>query len=273
MVYETIEVSPLTGRIGAEIFGIDLTQPLSNRQLEEIHDSFTEHQVIFFRDQKIDHESHQRLALHFGELIAPFGSSVPGYPGIGRNHTDENSDHVAGDMWHTDHSCDEIPPMGTILYMHTVPPNGGDTLFASMYAAYDALSDRMKAHLEGLTAEHDGPQVYARYYGREKTTGKYPINSHPVVAVHPASKKKYLYVNEQYTTRINELSPRESSTLLRYLFEHCADAAFHVRFRWRPHSIAFWDNRCTQHYAIWDYFPQKRSGFKVVISGQKLIMA
>ena len=270
---ETFDVQPMTGRIGAEIFGVDLTKPLSNREVGQIHDTLTEYQVIFFRDQKLDHESHQRLAGHYGEIVKPFGKSVEGFPGIGRHHVDETSDHVAGDMWHTDHSCDEIPPMGTILYMHTVPKHGGDTLFSSMYAAYDALSDRMKAHLEGLTAVHDGPQVYARYYGREKTDGKYPINSHPVIGIHPASKKKFLFVNAQYTTKINGLSPAESSALLRYLNEHCADAAFQVRFRWRPHSIAFWDNLATQHYAIWDYFPQVRSGFKAVISGQKFAMA
>jgi len=270
MALDTIEARPLTGRIGAEIHGIDLTRPLSNHQVEELHECLARYLVIFFRDQRLDHDSHRALALKFGEIVPPFGSGVEGQPGIAQLHTDANSKRIVGEWWHTDHSCDEVPPLGTILYLHTVPEAGGDTLFANMYAAYDALSDRMKAYLEGLTATHDGPQVYARYDAREfNLTGEYPVSSHPVVCTHPVTKRKLLFVNEQYTTRINELCKEESDAILAYLNRHCQIADFQCRFRWRPHSVAFWDNLCTQHKAVWDYYPETRSGYKIVIAGSR----
>lgn len=270
MAYDTIDVRPLTGRIGAEIFGIDLAKPLSNRQLDELHDCLMQYLVIFFREQHLDHDSHKALALRFGEIVPPFSSGIPGHPDIGILHTDAKSKHIVGEWWHSDHSCDEVPPMGTILYLHTVPESGGDTLFANMYAAYDALSPRMKTYLEGLTATHDGPQVYSRYDAKEfNLTGKYPISSHPVICTHPVTKRKLLFVNEEYVTRINEVSREESEAIIGYLNRHCQSADFQCRFRWRPHSVAFWDNRCTQHKAVWDYYPQVRSGYKIVIAGSK----
>src|SRR5215467_3739511 len=160
MSYESIKVTALTPHIGAEIGNIDLTRPLSNRQVEELHQAFAENLVIFFRDQPIDHESHKALARHFGELHIHVGPSteskpLPDQPEIRALHFDETSKKVAGEAWHTDQSCAPIPPLGSVLYLHTVPPDGGgDTLFASMYKAYDALSPRMKAHLEGLTCTH-----------------------------------------------------------------------------------------------------------------------
>ena len=266
MAYETIQVKPLTKRIGAEIFGVDLTTPLSNRQVEEVHDSLMQHQVVFFRDQPIDHESHKRLGRYFGELMIHSGvAGLPDHPEIVEIRGDANSKYVAGEHWHSDLSCDEIPPLGSILYLHTVPEVGGDTLFASMYAAYEALSQRMKAYLEGLTAVHDGDMIYKKF----DPTRSYPINSHPIVRTHPVTKRKCLYANAQYVARINEVSAEESTAILGYLNDHCANARFQVRFRWRPHSIAFWDNRCAQHQAIWDYYPEVRSGYRVTIKGDK----
>jgi taurine dioxygenase len=166
---------------------------------------------------------------------------------------------VSGEVWHTDQSCADVPPLGSILYNHTIPPDGGgDTLFASMYKAYDELPPRMKEHLEGLTATHDG----AFAFGKDA-----PVAVHPVVPRHPVTGRKLLYVNIGFTTKINDLSDKESAALLAFLFDHCADPRWQVRFRWEPHSIAFWDNRCTQHMAIWDYFPNTRSGYRVQIKG------
>src|SRR5882757_5485378 len=177
MAFETITATPLSPSIGAEIVNIDLTKPLGNRQVEELHQAFAQYQVIFFRDQKIDFEAHKALARYFGELhihVGPSTESVPitGQPEIRALHFNESSEKVAGEIWHTDQSCAPIPPLGSILYLHTVPPDGGgDTMFASMYAAYDNLSDRMKAHLDGLTATHDGRRAFGP---------NAPINSHPV---------------------------------------------------------------------------------------------
>ncbi len=139
--------------------------------------------------------------------------------------------------------------MGSILYLHTVPPVGGDTLFASQYAAYDALSPRMKTYLEGLKV--------------------FPKASHPIIRTHPVSRRKALFVNQGFTTHIDGLPKEESGAILNYLFEHCTRPEFQVRFRWRPHSVTFWDNRSVQHMALWDYYPQVRSGRRVTIKGDR----
>lgn len=159
--------------------------------------------------------------------------------------------------------------MGSILYLHTVPEVGGDTLWTNMYAAYDALSPRMKAYLEGLTAEHNGEIVYRPIINEPNRV--FPISNHPVVRIHPVTGRKCLYVNSQYVTKINDLSARESRAILDYLFSHCEQERYQCRFRWKPHSIAFWDNRCTMHQAIWDYYPKTRSGYRVTIAGDKPI--
>lgn len=160
--------------------------------------------------------------------------------------------------------------MGSILHLRTVPPVGGDTLFASMYAAYDALSERMKAYLDGLTATHEGEHVYRsryRHQGIDDTGRTYPKAVHPVVVRHPVTGRNVLFVNSAFTTRINKLPREESETVLAFLCQHAAKPDFQVRFRWRSHSVAFWDNRCVQHSALWDYYPQVRSGFRVTVRG------
>jgi taurine dioxygenase len=162
--------------------------------------------------------------------------------------------------------------MGSILRMFTVPECGGDTLFASMYAAYDTLSDRMKDLLDGLTAVHDGGPYYRgvnTILGRDDAGRVYPRAEHPVVRTHPVSGRKCLFVNSMFTTRIPELPAAESQALLAFLFDHVKNPQFQCRFRWRRNSIAFWDNRCTQHYAVWDYFPHVRSGYRVTVRGER----
>lgn len=268
MGYEMIEVRPMTKRIGAEIFGIDLREPLGNQAFAEIHDALMKHQVVFFRDQRIDHEAHKAFGRAFGKLH--MHSAVKGlddHPEVVAIHADENSKFVAGEKWHSDLSCDPEPPMGSILYMHTLPETGGDTLFASMYAAYEGLSEPMKAFLEPLSAVHDANPVYKALFPDIHKT--YECNSHPVIRTHPVTGRKLLFVNSSYTTRINGLSLEESDAVLGFLYEHIKNANFHVRFRWEPHSIAFWDNRCTQHFAVWDYFPEVRSGFRVTVAGDR----
>ena len=269
MSYKTIQVTPITPIIGGEISGIDLTQPLSDDQVADLRQALADRLVIFFRDQHIGFEDHKALALKFGgihiaESTAPW--RVPGHPEITIIHADENSKFVAGEEWHSDMSCDPEPPLGSILYLHTMPETGGDTAFSSMYAAYDALSDRMKAHLEGLTAVHDAVLGFGGITPDGMTL---PRSSHPVVRTHPMTGRKTLYVNEGFTTQIEGLPRAESAALLNYLFRHVQHPQFQCRFKWRPHSIAFWDNRSVQHSAIWDYFPATRSGYRIQVSGDR----
>src|SRR5215472_5389026 len=185
-------------------------------------------------------------------------------------HDYKESPRASGEGWHTDVSWDQEPPMGSILYIRQSPPIGGDTLFASMYAAYEALSDRMKTYLEGLTAIHNGEHYrgqYANYGIADKPS--YPRAEHPVVRTHPVTGKKGLYVNKGFTRRILGVSRDESEGILNYLYDHMANPLFQCRFRWRENSIAFWDNRCVQHHAMWDYWPHTRSGHRVTVKGER----
>jgi taurine dioxygenase len=273
MTYETIRAEPLTARIGAEISGIDLSGTLSNRQVDELHSALAQHQVLFFGDQKLDYDSAKAFGRRFGDLhIHPNTPGPEGHPEILPIHADANSKRIMGECWHSDLSCDPEPPLGSILYLHTVPPIGGDTLFASQYAAYEALSPRLKTYLEGLTAFHDGGPLFRRSNAKQgiPETGKvYPSANHPVVRIHPVTGRKALYVNRGFTIRINELPEDEGRALLDFLIEHSVKPDFQVRFRWRANSVAFWDNRAVQHLPIWDYFPNVRSGFRVTIKGDR----
>ncbi len=275
MSYQKIRVQKVTPRIGAEIFGVDLAQPLDNETFREIRAALLENQVIFFRDQDITLDQHKDFGRLFGELhIHPAAPSPEGHPEILRIHGDANSKRVAGEGWHTDVSCDAEPPMGSILRMHTVPESGGDTMFSSMYAAYDALSQPMKDFLTGLTAVHSGEHVYRNRYEykggqRDDTRKAFPVNEHPVIRTHPETGRQSIFVNSGFTSHIPQLSSRESEALLAYLYAHCARPEFHCRFRWEAGSIAFWDNRCAQHHALWDYFPNVRSGYRVTIQGDR----
>ena len=263
----SIEIVPLTARIGAEIRGVDLARP-TNHQLEEIADAIAAYQVIFFRDQHMTHDQHKAFGRAFGELAIHSGvPGLPDHPEIVPIHADENSKNVAGENWHSDLTMNAEPPMGSILYMPIIPPVGGDTMFASMYAAYEALSPRMKAYLEGLTAVHDGDHVYRPLF--PDIDRRYPCNTHPVIRTHPVTGRKGIFVNASYVTHIVEVPKEESDAILRFLYQHCANPNFHVRFKWEANSVAFWDNRCTQHLAVWDYYPAVRSGFRVTVAGDK----
>jgi taurine dioxygenase len=269
----TLRIEPISRALGAEIRGIDLAGALGNREVDALHNALATYQVLFFRDQRLDYDSAKALGRRFGELhIHPNTPGPEGHPEILPIHADANAKRIAGDRWHSDVSCDAEPPLGSILYLHTVPETGGDTLFASQYAAYDALSPRLKTYLEGLTALHDGGPFYRRanaQLGLPDTGKVYPSANHPVVRTHPVTGRKALYVNRGFTVRINGLPEEEGRALLDFLVEHAARPDFQIRFRWRAHSVAFWDNRAVQHLAIWDYFPDTRSGFRVTIKGDR----
>jgi taurine dioxygenase len=270
--YETLRLDKLTPVIGAEVSGIDLSQPLGNRQREELHRALAENLVIFFRDQHITAQQHLAFGRLFGELhIHPAAPHVDGEPALMVIKADRDSPRANGEGWHTDVSCDVEPPMGSILYIHTCPPCGGDTLFANMYAAYDALSDRMKAYLDGMQAEHDGEPVYRGLYANLGVADRpsYPRAEHPVVRTHPVTGRKALFVNPNFTSHIVGMSRLESDALLDMLYRHSERDDFKCRFKWQPNSIACWDNRCAMHLAMWDYYPQKRYGHRVTIAGTK----
>jgi alpha-ketoglutarate-dependent taurine dioxygenase len=271
MAYVSLQVDKLTPHAGAEIRGVDLAQPLDERTFKQIHDALIDSGVIFFRDQRLTPDQQKAFGRLFGELhLHPAAPALlEGHPEILVIHADETSKHVAGEVWHSDVSCDVEPPLGSILYMHELPPVGGDTLFASMYAAYEALSEPMKRLLEPLTAMHEGEHVYRGRYGVDDKGKTFPRAEHPVIRTHPVSGRKALFVNSGFTTRIVQLARAESDALLQFLFRHVETPEFHCRFRWQKNSVAFWDNRCVQHHAMWDYYPQRRHGHRVTVRGDR----
>jgi taurine dioxygenase len=269
MGYQAIRVEKLTPHVGAEVHQVDLSRPLDERTFKEIHDALIDNGVVFFRDQHLTPDQQKAFGRLFGELhIHPAApKEVPEHPEILVIHADESSKRVAGEVWHSDVSCDPEPPMGSILYMHELPPVGGDTLFASMYAAYEGLSDSMQRFLEPLTAMHEGEHVYRGRYGYDEAGKVYPKAEHPVIRTHPVSRRKALFVNRGFTTRIVQLKRPESDAVLQFLYRHVEVPEYQCRFRWQVNSIAFWDNRCVQHHAMWDYYPQRRHGHRVTIKG------
>ena len=269
MPTSTLRVTPLSPVIGAEVSGVDLTQALDAAVLTGLKDAWAKHLVLFFRDQHLTFAQHKALGRCFGELhVHPAAPKDDEHPEILVVHGDDKVKFVAGSLWHSDVSCDREPPLGSILRVVQVPSSGGDTLFANMYAAYEGLSDRLQRLLAGLTAIHDGEQYYRGRYGSANLRDdRHPAAEHPVVRTHPVTGRQALFVNQGFTTRIKELPIAESDALLAFLFRHCERPEFHCRFQWREHSVAFWDNRCTQHLAIWDYYPQTRHGYRVSIKG------
>jgi taurine dioxygenase len=209
----------------------------------------------------------------FGPLhFHPAAPHLDGYPPIFVIHAHRDSKVANGEGWHTDVSCDAEPPMATMLQLHKLPSAGGDTMFASMYAAYEALSPAMQQFLQTLTASHESEHVYRGRYSDRGIDDKdkvYPSSVHPVVRTHPETGRRALYVNRGFTTKINELSKKESETLLKFLFGHMEEPFFQVRFKWSVNDVALWDNRCLQHRALWDYWPEERKGHRVTIKGDR----
>ncbi|WP_041302343.1 TauD/TfdA dioxygenase family protein [Hirschia baltica] len=259
----------LTPYMGAELSDIDLEQAIGDEAAEELRSALTQYQVLGFRNQEISHEAHKTMGKIYGPLAIHF--AVPGieeHPEIVAIHADADSKYVAGENWHADLSASDEPPLGSILYLHTVPETGGDTCFCSMTKAYDALSDKMKDYLDGLYAMHDSNPVYHRLF--KDYDKRYPATIHPVIARHPRSGKKFIFVNSSNTTYIEGLPKEESDAILNFLFDHIKNPNFQMRFTWEPHSIVMWDNLAVQHLAVWDYFPNVRSGFRVTVAGEKL---
>jgi taurine dioxygenase len=268
MSYQLIEIEPVTPRTGAVVHGADLTKPLTDEMFQEIHDAWMAHLVLFFRDQRMTPEQHLALGARFGEFhIHPAAPYCHDNPALMKIHTDRNSQRNNGEGWHSDVSADEEPPMASILHLHKTPAGGGDTLFANMYDAYEALSEPMKAFLEPLEAIHSAE--YSGLYGDHQPQRDSPSATHPVVRTHPVTGRHTLYVNSGFTRRIRGVSRAESDALMHLLFEHVKNPNFQCRFAWQPYSVAMWDNRCLQHMAVWDYYPETRSGIRVTIKGNK----
>ena len=268
-----MQISPLTPGIGAEVHGVRLDTGPGDAALEEIRAALREHLVLVFRDQPMTLASLDAFGRRFGPPhLHPAERGPEGYPGLLSVHTDARSKTYAGSKWHSDVSCDEEPPMGSILHLHEVPESGGDTLFANMYAAFEALSEAMQRFLGELHAVNGSAHHFRDYFGyrgHALREDPYPEAVHPVVRTHPETGRRALFVNETFTTRIVELHAAESEALLALLCRHVASPRFQCRLRWRPDTVAMWDNRCTQHLAMWDYHPHTRSGHRYAIAGDR----
>jgi len=270
MIKGNIHLFQMTPAIGAEISNVDLTQPLSDQTFKEIHNALMTHSVIFFRDQQLTAPQLRDFALRFGTLnVHPFLPKVEDIPEITLFENDRERPPSVN-VWHADLTALRKPPMGAILYAYVVPPNGGDTLWASMYAVYDALSDDVQRFISTLTAVHSiDSAAYAKALGDRVKVEQQGVHTaeHPVVRTHPETGRKCLFVNSGDTISITGMKKRESDALLQMLFKHVETPEFQVRFRWQRDSVAFWDNRCTQHYAVADYWPERRVMFRAAIEG------
>jgi taurine dioxygenase len=266
-----IGVTPLSPAIGAEIHGVDLREDLSDEVIAGIRQALLDHRVIFFRDQAITAREHIAFARRFGALeihpATPKDQPDPEILRIAHGPKSRGSEN----NWHSDVTWRAEPSMGSVLRAIEVPPVGGDTLFASMDAAYDALSPAMQQWVCSLTAVHDISRVFVDRLGisREELLARYPLQEHPVVRTHPETGRRTLYVNTGFTSHIKGLSKKESDWLLDHLYSMAAIPEFQCRFRWAPNSIAFWDNRACQHYAASDYFPAVRVMERVTIAGDR----
>ncbi|MCP5084335.1 MAG: TauD/TfdA family dioxygenase [Alphaproteobacteria bacterium] len=266
--------------VGAEIHGIDLSQPLKDEQFQDIRAALGLFGVIFLRDQDISPADQLRFAKSFGDInINRFFHPVEGYPEIANVQRQPDERGATGWYWHTDHSYDQVPAMGSVFAAREIPPVGGDTLFAGMTAAYDALSEGLKQVLEGLEAWHADtvcpevadPRIGAEFNDRLPGLETAGVRAkHPVVIRHPISGRKVLYVNSGFTEGIDGWNRAESKALLDYLFDHATQPQFTYRHRWREGDVAFWDNRATWHCALDDCFGYKRVLHRITIEGEPL---
>ena len=275
----SITVTPCNGP-GAEIGNVDISQPISDEDFAVIRQAFADHGLIFLRDQTITPEQHIAFAERWGDInVNRFFTPVDGYPQIAEVRKEPDQATNIGGGWHTDHSYDVEPAMGSILVARELPPKGGDTMFADMAAAYDALDDEMKAKLDGLEAIHSSKHIFGGQSAyKEGSDVKERLHNadaadalddvvHPVVITHPLSGKKILYVNAAFTIGIKDLSQEESTALLMQLYQHAQQDQFVTRFQWKPGSIAFWDNRATWHYALNDYQGERRVMHRITLEG------
>ncbi len=273
---ERIAFHPTAGAIGAEVTGVDLREPLDDASFERLRDGLVRHQVLFFRDQPIDPAAHLAFARRFGEPVPhPAYPHVDGFPAI--NVLESTPGHPTKiDTWHTDMTFLAEPPLGSILRVTVQPPSGGDTMFASLSAAWDGLSGRMQRYLDGLHAWHSFAHGFrhslAEPGGWERLGDAVRANPpvrHPVVRTHPHDGRRCLFVNRLFTTHLEGVREAESEAVLRFLFEHAETAEFACRFRWSRDAIAFWDNRSTLHRPVNDYFPAHRRLERITIAGDR----
>ena len=280
--YETIEVLALSGALGAEIRGIDVSCPLSPQAAQEIHQAWLAHQVIFFRGQTLTPEQHIAFAKQWGDVHHhPFNKPLDGYPEILDILKTEDMTHNNGGRWHSDQMYTVKPAKATILYAREMPQMGGDTLFANAYLAYESLSKGLRASLEGLHAVNNGdsrrhpsglPRAERAAAGIGTMLQKDPGNTqtisvHPVVRTHPETGRKALYIGG-HTERFDGMSEEESRPLLDYLLKLAGRPEFTCRLRWEVGTLTMWDNRCTQHFAINDYDGARRRVHKITVAGE-----
>ena len=273
----SLDIRPLTGTCGTEVLGIDLSKPLPADQVTTIRTLLAERGVVFFRDQDLTPDQHKAFARQFGEIVVnPVYGNLDGHPEIMPVVKEPGDKYNIGDTWHSDMSYMEEPPMGSILYAREVPPHGGDTLWSNMTMAYETLPDPLKRMLAGLKAVHSDRFLTARVAERNagRSTrlrtdrdGQELNATHPVLRTHDESGKLALYVNYPFTWAFEGMSREESLPLLNQLVAHATRPEFCCRFRWRKGSIAFWDNRCTMHYACNDYHGFRREMHRITIAG------
>ncbi len=273
-----LRITPMTGVLGAEIEGVDLAGELSDDLMAAIRTALVEHHVIVFRDQDLSMDQQLAFGRRFGELDThPFVHGNDHHPEILDVITEPDDRINFGGGWHTDVTFLPEPDMGSILYAVEVPPSGGDTLFANQHAAYDALSDKMQAMIDDLVAIHTAGHQYGE--GGTSTLSKAMKTrnadrsaetvEHPVVRTHPESGRKGLYVNRAFTTRIRKLSADESHAMLTFLNRHAVKEAFTCRLVWEPGTLAMWDNRSVQHYALHDYAGHRRVMRRITVKGDR----
>jgi taurine dioxygenase len=274
-----VTVTRVGVHLGAEIRGVDLCRPLTDAQFAAIESALVDNELIIFRNQEISSEDLMRFGRRFGELtVHPFAPSDGTAPELIKFRNDETSPPFGTDVWHSDETFRAEPPMATVLCAKEVPEIGGDTMFVSMSAAYEGLSERMRQFISGLEAVHDLKPFRALFGDSEEDRRNlqrfellYPPQAHPVARVHPVSGRKVLFVNPQFSIAIKGMDERESRSLLDTLFHQALVPEYQFRLHWGAHTIAMWDNRSTQHYAIHDYYPQRRYMERVTIRGGPVI--
>lgn len=272
------QAQPLSGALGLELRGFDLSKPLNENQVASIRAAFNENHVLVFRDQTLTPEEQMAFGRRFGELDThPFVDGSPEHPEVLEIVTAPDDRINFGGGWHSDVTFLDEPDLGSILYAVELPPFGGDTLFANQHAAYDALSDTMKGMLDGLVGLHSaGPQYGAGGYSTQSKSMATKnadlaakVVEHPIVRTHPENGLKGLYINQAFTVGIKGMKKDESNAILGFLFRHAVREHFTCRVQWRPGTLVMWDNRSVQHYALHDYVGQRRHVRRITVKGDR----
>jgi len=279
--YRHIQLRPLSSALGAEVGGVDLSRPLDDEVFSEVRRAFRDHLVVFFRDQALSPDQQVAFARRFGPIgTYPFAAPLEGHPEVIAVIKEPEQETNFGGFWHSDTAYLERPSLGSVLYAKEVPPLGGDTLFANMHLAYECLSEGMRRLLDGLSAVNSSAKDERRVRGTHLASGsmtrRRPATNeltavHPVVRTHPETGRRALYVNRAHTVRFTGMTEAESALILEFLYAHAVREEFTCRFRWEAGSLAFWDNRCTQHYPLNDYPGRRRVMHRVTVEGERPI--